>query len=196
MPKRSLFAILCDLPWWASLLAAGLVYYLGAFFSPVIGAAAALPFFGIAGYIGVLRLKRGPALDVDAALTALRSMTAEEMRAMLAEVFTADRYELTDGPAGDLKLERNGYITLVRYRRWRAQSTNAAALNELQQTMRTQRADHGMYITAGTIAENARKQAADSDIALIDGPALAELVRRTAAARKALARTSEAAAKA
>lgn len=110
---------------------------------------------------------------------------------MLAEVFAADRYELSDGPEGDLKLVRNGYITLVRFRRWRAQSTSAAALTELQQTMRAQNADHGIYITAGTIAENARKMAAEFGIALLDGPALAEFLRRTAGARKALARASE-----
>ena len=196
MPKRSLFAILCELPWWVSLLVAVLVYTVGATFSVVIGAAAALPFVCVAAYVGYLRLRRGPALDVAALLRALRSVPAEEMRAMLAEVFSADRYVLSDAPGGDLRLERNGYITLVRFRRWRAQTTNSAAVSELRQTMRTQNADHGMYITAGSIAETARKQAEKSGIALVDGMALAEMVRRTAGARKALARASAEAAKA
>src|SRR5262245_40467767 len=132
MPKRSLFAILCDLPWWVSLLVALLVYTVGATFSVLIGAAAALPFIGVAGYVGYLRIRRGPALDVTALLKALRSAPAEDMRAMLAEVFTADRYALSDAPGGDLRLERNGYVTLVRFRRWRAQTTHSAALSELQ----------------------------------------------------------------
>ena len=195
MPKRSLFAILCDLPWWVSLLVAALVYWIGATFSVVIGAAAALPFVCVAIYVVYLRIRRGPALDVAALLKALRAVQAEDMRAMLAEVFTADRYVLSDAPSGDLKLERNGYVTLVRFRRWRAQTTNPAVLNELQQTMRAQKVDHGMYVTAGTIPENARKQAADSGIALVDGAALAELVRRTSGARKALARANDAASK-
>lgn len=195
MPKRSLFAILCDLPWWVSLLVAGLVYYLGAFFSPVIGVAAALPFIGVTGYVAWLRIRRGPALDVPAVLKALRSISPEEMRAMLAEVFLADRYELSDGPEGDLKLERNGYVTLVRFRRWRAQSTGVAALRELQQTMQAHRADHGTYITAGTVAENVRKHAQETGVTLIDGQALAELVKRTAGAKKALARMHTEAAK-
>jgi hypothetical protein len=179
-----------------SLLVAGLVYTVGATFSALIGAAAALPFICVALYVIYLRIRRGPPLDVAALLKALRSVQAEDMRAMLAEVFTADRYALSDAPSGDLRLERNGYVTLVRFRRWRAQTTNPAAVSELQQTMRAQKADHGMYITAGTIAETARKQAADSGIALVDGAALAELVRRTSGARKALARATEAAAKA
>jgi hypothetical protein len=191
MPKKSLFAVLCDLPWWASLLFAGLVYSLGAFFSPLLGAAAALPFIGVAGYVGYLRVRRGPVLDVSAALKALRAINAEELRAMLAEGFAADRYEVNDDPQGDLKLVRNGYVTLVRFRRWRAQSTNVAALNELQQTMRAQNADHGIYITAGTVADNARKRAEESGIALLEGATLAEFVRRTARARKTLARASD-----
>jgi hypothetical protein len=196
LPKRSLFAILCDQPWWVSLLVAAAIYGLGSMFSPLIGAAASLPFIGVAGYAGYLRIRRGPALDAPALLKAVRSMSPEEMRAMLAEVFTTDRYQLSDGPQGDLRLERNGYVTLVRFRRWRAQTTNASALSELQQSMRAQQADHGMYITAGTIADAAKKQAAETDIALIDGLALAELVRRTSGARKALARSSAEAARA
>jgi len=190
MPKRSLFAILCDLPWWVSLLVAALVYTVGSMFSVFVGAAAALPFICVAGYVGYLRIRRGPNLDVPGLLKALRSATAEDMRAMLAEVFVADRYQLSDAPGGDLRLERNGYVTLVRFRRWRAQNTNASALNELQQTMRAQKADHGIYVTAGAIAESARKKATDSGIALVDGVGLAEMVRRTTGARKALARVS------
>lgn len=196
MPKRSLFAILCDLPWWVSLLVAILVYTVGANFSVVIGAAAAFPFICVAAYVGYLRIRRGPALDATALLKALRSAQAEDMRSMLAERFAADRYLLSDAPGGDLRLERNGYVTLVRFRRWRAQTTHPAALDELKQTMRAQKADHGIYITAGTIANTARKQAADSGIALIDGAALAEMVGRTAGARKALARAAGEAAKA
>jgi hypothetical protein len=194
MPKRSLFAILCDLPWWISLLVAALVYYLGAFFSPVIGAAAAVPFVGVAAYVAYLRIKRGPQLDVEALLKALRSASAEEMRTMLTEVFGAQRYELGDSPGGDLTLARNGYITLVRYRRWRAQSVNAQALDELRRDMQREKADHAMYVTAGSIQDNVRQRAADASIVLVDGPALAQLVRRTGGARKAMARAAQVAA--
>ena len=104
MPKRSLFAILCDLPWWVSLLVAALVFMAGATFSVLIGAAAALPFICVAIYVVYLRIRRGPALDVAALLKALRAVQADDMRAMLAEVFTADRYALSDAPAGDLRV--------------------------------------------------------------------------------------------
>jgi len=194
--KRSLFAILIDQPWWISVLVAALVYSLGAMFSPLIGAAAALPFVGVSFWVIWLRLRRGPMLDVPALLKALRGAEPEEMRAMLAEAYQAQGYTLADAPEGDLKIERNGYVTLVRFRRWRAQSAGVAALKEFQATMRQQQADHGAYLTAGVVAEQAREHAGRSGIVLIDGPALAALVGRTAGARKALRRAAQASAKA
>jgi hypothetical protein len=187
--KRSLFSILIELPWWFSLLVAGLVYSVGAFFQPIIGAAAALPFLGVAGYIGWLRLKRGPIADFPDLIRALRAASPEEMRAMLAEAFTQQRYEVADGAAGDLELQRNGYRTLVRFRRWRAQSTSPAVLVELAAAVRARGADHGIYVTAGAVSDAARNQAAASGITLLDAMALANLVVRTRGARKAVSRS-------
>lgn len=196
MPKRSLFAILIELPWWFSLLVAALIYSLGAFFNPLIGAAAALPFFGVACYVGYLRLKRGPTADFAVMIQALRACEPEEMRAMLGEAFTRQRYQVSDGKDGDLELQRNGYVTLVRFRRWRAQSTQPGAIVELAAAMRARKADHAMYITAGTVPDSTREAARGSGIALLDGMALANLVVRTRGARKAVNRASTATAKA
>jgi hypothetical protein len=194
--QRTLFSILTDQHWAVSLLVAGAVYAVGAMFSPLIAGAAALPFIGVAGYVVWLRLRRGPALDVPALLKALRSASPDDMRAMLAEVYTRERYEVADGASGDLELQRNGYVTLVRFRRWRAQSTNPGAVTELRASMQARSVDHGVYITTGTATGPARKQADASGITLIDGMALAELVKRTAGARQALKRARQEAAKA
>ena len=110
---------------------------------------------------------------------------------MLGEAFSSQHYEVNDAADGDLRLERNGYVTLVRYRRWRAQSTSAAALSELAGSVRTGGADHGMYLTAGAVADAARRQAEASGITLLDATALANLVVRTRGARKALGRASK-----
>jgi hypothetical protein len=202
--NRSLFAILIDQPWWVSLLAAAVMYAFGSMlasllpgkvYPQLIGTAAALPFLGIAAYAGWLRIRSGPALNAPALLKALRSAAPEDMRAMLAEAYTRERYEVADGASGDLELKRNGYLTLVRFRRWRAQSTGPAAVDELRASMRARSADRGIYITAGAVTDSARKKAGDADIALLDGLALAELVRRTRGARKAMQRAAAEAAK-
>jgi hypothetical protein len=192
MAQRSLFRTLIESPWWVSLLAAVPTYAVGLILSRllpgdanphVLGVAASLPFLSIAVYTGWLRIRRGPSVDATALLRALRTATAEDMRAMLAEAYASARYQVADGKGGDLELERNGYLTLVRFRRWRAQSTGPAAIDELRAAMRARKADHGVYITAGNVSDTARKRAGETDITLVDGPALAELVRRTREAR-------------
>lgn len=196
VPKRSLFAILTELPWWFSVLVAALVYTLGALFNPFIGAAAALPFVGVACYVGYLRLKRGPMADFPVMIKALRACEPDEMRSMLGEAFARQSYEVSDGKDGDLELQRNGYVTLVRFRRWRAQSTQPGAIDELVAAMRSRKADHAMYITAGAVPDSTKDAARGSGIALLDGVALANLVVRTRGARKAVSRTSAETAKA
>ena len=204
MAKRSLFSTLIDQPWWVSLLVATLMYAVGLMlarllphgvYPHLIGAAAALPFVGIAAYVGWLRIRRGPALNVPALLKALRGAAPEDMRAMLEEAYARERYEVAEGAGGDLELQRNGYRTLVRFRRWRAQSTGPAAVDELHAAMRARDADHGIYVTAGAVTDSARKRAGEADIALLDGLALAELVRRTRGARTAMKRAAVEAAK-
>jgi len=186
--SRSLFSILTEQPWWVSLLVTGLVYALGALFSPLVGAAAALPFFGMTLYVLWLRLRRGPTLDAPALLQALRAASGEELRTMLAEAYAREGYEIGDSAEGDLALTRQGYLTLVRYRRWRAQSTGAGAIDELARTMRRRSADRGIYVTAGSINEGARQRADGADIGLVDGSDLVRLLGRTRGARQALRR--------
>jgi hypothetical protein len=195
MASRSLFHILTEQPWWVSLLVTAMVFSLGALFSPLIGAAAALPFFGMTVYALYLRVRRGPTLDPATFLKALRAAPPEELRAMLSEVYGREGYEIADSAAGDLQLKRSGYITLLRYRRWRAQSTGAAAIDDLARTMRSQQADRGIYVSAGTVNEGARKRAGESDIAVIDGTALVRLLGRTRSGRRALRRAQEQVAK-
>lgn len=195
MASRSLFNILTDQPWWVSLLVTAAVYSVGALFSPLIGAAAALPFFGMMVYVVYLRIRRGPTLDAAAFLKAVRAASPEELRAMLAETYGREGYEIADSADGDLQLSRSGYLTLLRYRRWRAQSTGAPAVADLAQAMRLRNADRGIYVTAGSVNEGARKRAGEVDIALIDGPALVHLLGRTRSGRRALRRAQAQAAK-
>ena len=199
MAQRSLFRTLIDSPWWVSVLAAVPTYAVGALLSRlfpgdanphVLGIAASLPFLGMAVYTGWLRIRRGPSIDVPALLKALRNASPDDMCAMLTEAYGRARYEVAEGAGGDLELQRNGYITLVRFRRWRAQSTGPAAVDELRAAMRARKADHGVYVTAGTVTESARKRAGEADVAFVDGFTLADLVGRTRGARAALKRSS------
>ncbi|HEY8429163.1 MAG TPA: restriction endonuclease, partial [Sandaracinaceae bacterium] len=111
---------------------------------------------------------------------------------MLVEAYQRAQYQVAEGANGDLELDRNGYLTLVRFRRWRAQSTSAAAIDELHAAMRARNADRGIYVTAGAVNESARRRAAERDVTIVDGRALAELVGRTRAARATVRRVEAA----
>jgi hypothetical protein len=196
--QRSLFRTLLDSPWWMSVLAAVPTYAVGALLSRLfpgdanphlLGLAAALPFLGMAVYTGWLRIRRGPSIDAPRLLKALRNASPDDMRAMLAEAYGRAQYEVADGTGGDLELQRNGYLTLVRFRRWRAQSTGPAAVDELCAAMRARKADHGIYVTAGNVTESARKRAGEAYVSFADGFVLADLVGRTRSARAVLKRS-------
>ncbi len=199
MAQRSLFRTLIDSPWWVSLLAAVPTYAVGVLLSRllpgdanphVLGVAASLPFLGVAAYTCWLRIRRGPSLDAASLLKALRNASPDDMRAMLAEAYGRARYEIADGSGGDLELQRNGYLTLVRFRRWRAQSTGPAAVTELQAAMRARSADHGVYVTVGNVTESARKRAGEANVTFVDGLGLADFVGRTRGARAVLRRAN------
>jgi hypothetical protein len=197
--QRSLFRTLIESPWWVSVLAAVPTYAVGVLLSRlmpgdanphVLGVAASLPFLGVAVYTGWLRIRRGPGVNPAALLPALRNASPDDMRAMLADTYERAGYQVADGAHGDLELERNGYLTLVRFRRWRAQSTGPAAIDELRAAMRARKADHGVYVTAGSVTESARRRAREADVTLVDGQPLAELVGRTRAARTLIRRAN------
>jgi len=193
--RRTLFAVLAAQPWWVSVAIGAIVFAGIATFNALVAAAAAVPFFGVAGYAAWLRLRSGPDVDIPAMLKALRAASVEEIRAMLAETYTAQGYKVDDAAGGDLALERNKYVTLVRYRRWRAQSTGVAAIEELAGAMRARGADHGVHISAGSFADNVRLAAEKAAITPVDGVAFVALVKRTRGARVALERSAAAEAK-
>lgn len=193
MPKRTLFHILSEQPWWVSLLIAlGLFLAIG-LFSTLMGAAAAFPFVLVAAWVGWQRLRHGPVLDPARFSPAVREASAEEVREMLSQAYARDGHEVSDSPEGDLLLVKQGYTTLVRYKRWRARNTGAAVVAELQSAMRKRNADRGVHVCAGTVAEAARAAADKAGVTLLDGPALAALVRRSPLARRIAAREPAAA---
>jgi len=188
MPKRTLFHLLLERPWWFSLVVAAGVFLVFGMFSGVIGAAAASPFVGVALYGLYLRIRNGPTADPGDLLRALRAASAEEVGDLMRETFGRQGYQLTDTPEGDLMLDRNGYKTLVRYRRWKAQSTGPQAIEELAGAMRKRGADRGMHVATGIFADAAGPAAEKAGVTLIDGIALTGLLKFARGAHRMIER--------
>ena len=179
LPSNSLFMILLRQPWWVSaLIAAGLFGVLRLFIPEGMALFGAIPFVGIAIYALVQRLRRPGAKRVAATLERARGLSGEKFVSTLEEGFRREGYAVTrmDG-AADLVLRREGLVTLVACKRWKAMRAGIEPLREFDAATREHGAVGRMYVAAGEVTENARAFAQERNIRLVQEEELARLLR-------------------
>jgi len=179
LPRNSLFAILARQPWWVSaLIAAGLFGVLRLFIPEGMALFGAIPFAGIAIYALVRQLRRPGAKRVAATLERARGLSGEKFVSTLEEGFRREGYAVTrmDGGA-DLVLRREGLVTLVACKRWKAMRAGIEPLREFDAATREQRAVIRLYVATGEVTDNARAFAAEKNIRLVQEEELARLLR-------------------
>jgi restriction system protein len=178
LPRNSLFAILLRSPWWVSLLLAfGMFAALRMFFAPGIAAFFALPFLAIGLYAAFQQFSRPSESRVAATLERARELPWEGFRAALEEAyrgqgFTATR---TEGVA-DLHLARDGLVTLVACKRWKAMRTGIESLREFDAASKERGAHARVYVAVGEITDNARAFAQEKRINLLQEEELAKML--------------------
>ena len=123
------------------------------------------------------QLRRPGPKRIAATLERARAMPAEEFCAALAKGFERDGYGVSriDGVA-ELRLTRQGIVTLVACRRWKAGRTGVEPLREFDTATRKEGAAR-MYVAVGEVTENARTFARDKNIRLLNEEDLARLLR-------------------
>ncbi len=175
---NSLFAVLARSPWWISaLLAAGIFGATRLFLPLEMGIFAAAPFVGIAAYAGVKQLRTPSAGQVEATLARLVAMPREGFTAALEAGWRREGYEVSraNGAQFDLELRREGKVSLVVCRRWKAERTGVEPLRELQAAGKKREAHELIYVAAGGITEQAQAFAGESRVRLVQGAELARL---------------------
>lgn len=179
LPRNSLFAILARSPWWVSaLIAAGSFGVLRLLIPEGMAAFAAMPFLGIAIYAGVRQLRRPGAKRVAAALERARGLSGEGFVAALETGLRREGYAVTRmSGAADLVLRRDGLVTLVACKRWKAMRAGIEPLREFDAATREHGAVGRIYVAAGEVTENAREFAAQRNIRLVQEEELARLLR-------------------
>ncbi|MBW6494024.1 MAG: restriction endonuclease [Burkholderiaceae bacterium] len=184
MSPNSLFAILLRSSWWIGFaISAGLVAIAKAFLPAeyfVFGALGSAPFFVI-GCITAWRQLRAPsAKSVAATLSAIREMPWSTFSGAIEEAFRRDGHDVTRhaGPAADFKLTKNGRVTLVNCKRWKAVRTGMEPLRELIKARDACDADDCIYVAIGEVTDNARKFAAGNRVRIMQGAELAGLMPR------------------
>lgn len=179
LPRNSLFAILARSPWWVSaLLALGSFGLLRLLVPEGMAAFAALPFLVIAIYAGVQQLRRPGAKRVAATLERARGLSGEHFISALEAGYRRDGYAVSrkDGVA-DLVLTREGVVTLVACRRWKAMRVGIEPLRQFDAATRKEGAVGRMYVAAGEVTDSARAFAAEKNIRLVQEEELARLLR-------------------
>lgn len=182
MSEKSLFAILLRSPWWISLSVAGLFALVSSAVMPAeyaaVGVLGGFPFLVIA-VIAAWCQRRAPHPALLAtALERARAMSWREFSAAVEQALSRQGYSVTrlDGDAADFKLERQGQVSLVSCRRWKAVSHGIEVLRELDAVRQAQGAQQAIYISLGPLTDQARRYAQDAGIRLIQGNDLALLL--------------------
>ena len=176
--QNSLFAILLRSKWWVSvLIALGVFGVLRLFMPWGFGLFAAAPFIGIALYTGWKELRRPGAARIAKTLERARGMSWEEFRDALEAGFRRLGGSITRGERGaDLMVTRDGHITLVSCKRWKAMRTGIEPLKEFDAATSDYGFNARAYVAIGEVTDNARAFAAEKRIRLLGDEDLATLL--------------------
>jgi restriction system protein len=182
MAPNSLFAVLLRSPWWISMVVALLVAAVAYALLPeqyrVLGAMGGFPFVVI-GLIALWQQMRLPsARRSEEILQAVRAMSWPQFSALLEEGFASQGYrvERLQGVA-DFALSREGVTTLVAARRWKAARQGEEALQALRDAAQARGASNCLYVALGDLSAQAQGFAKHHQIQLMQGPALAFLLK-------------------
>ena len=178
MHQNSLFAVLLRSPWWVSMLVAIGIAAVLRFFLPLHYAAfGGFPFIVISAVAGWRQLRRPGPKRIAKTLERARAMPAEEFCAALAKGFEREGYNVSINSGAELRLTRQGIVTLVACRRWKAGRTGVEPLREFDTATRKEGAHGRIYVAVGEVTENARTFARDKNIRLLNEEDLARLLR-------------------
>ena len=180
LPQNSLFAVLLRARWWVSALAALGVFALARLILPEgVALFAALPLIVIAALVAWREIRQPRGARLDAALAQLRAMSWEEFAAAVEAGFRRQGYTVrrAEGVA-DFELEKDGRVSLVCARRWKAARTGVEPLKELATAGGKRGAEECVYLVAAELTEQARRFAGDKRVRLLEGAGLSALAKR------------------
>lgn len=197
---------LCRAPVWAGPVLAAVVFVgarwvapmaLGLFEgSEVLTSAVALftrlsvdgaPILGVAVLViwaaaQVKKLFDGRRLDAQTGPESIAAMGWRQFESLLAEGFRRKGYAVEhsgrEGPDGgvDLRLRRDGAVTLVQCKHWRGGNVGVRVVRELLGVVAKEGAAGGIVVTSGAFTPQAVEFARGSSVALMDGEKLRAMV--------------------
>ena len=196
--RESTFSSLVALPWWASAIAACVVYIALAYGAPAFlsghpvttgagkGLKSLAPFFaglfaaaGILSFIGRLLVARK--FDRQEGLAEIRKLTWQQFELIVGEAFRRRGYSVVQNGGADggidLVLRKGGEKYYVQCKQWKVLKVGVKPVRELFGVISASEVAGGFFVTSGAYTEDARAFAKESGVELIDGVVLEQMVR-------------------
>ncbi len=191
MSEKSLFATLLRAPWWVSFLVMfGVALVAGALLPEaykIAGMLGAFPFFVI-GVMAAWRQRNAiSASRIEELVEQARRMGWRDFSVLVEEALRQQGFVVTrvnDGPA-DFEIEKNGRITLVSAKRWKAATVGAEHLRELLAARESRDAFSCSCMSLGVFSQAAIDLANSSPIQLLGSANIAQLMHDGANALQA-----------
>ena len=190
MSEKSLFATLLRAPWWVSFLVMfGVALVAGALLPEAYktaGMLGAFPFFVI-GVIAAWRQRNAiSASRIQELVEQARGMGWRDFSVLVEEALRQQGFvvsRLNDGPV-DFQIEKNGRITLVSAKRWKAATVGAEHLRELLAVRESRDAFSCTCMSLGVFSQAAIDLAHESPMQLLGSANIAQLMHDGANALK------------
>lgn len=191
MSEKSLFATLLRAPWWVSFLVMfGVALVAGALLPEVYkiaGMLGAFPFFVI-GVMAAWRQRNAiSGSRIEELVEQAWGMGWRDFSVLVEEALRQQGFVVTrlnDGPA-DFQIEKNGRITLVSAKRWKAATVGAEHLRELLAVRESRDAFSCTCMSLGVFSQAAIDLANDSPMQLLRSANIAQLMHEGASALQA-----------
>lgn len=186
-------------PWWASLVAAFIVYALLKFFladmvsSPALRGVAiglqssaemlVIPFYFIAMIFAFKQFRRRKLLDIQAGIESVRAMSWKAFEMMVGEIYRRQMYYVEEhgnaNPDGsiDLLLFKGGHKFIAQCKYWRNIQIDVSLVQELYEIMATEKADGCVFVSSGDYTQEALAFVNGKPIELVNGTRLVAMVR-------------------
>ena len=197
--NEGILDLLALLPWWVSVLTAGIAYFALAHVAPAIttanpllqGLLNAAP--GLAPLFGIILLIPAPIsafnvwrkrrlLDEQEDIASIRSLSWKQFEELVAEAYRRQGFRVVENASGgadggvDIRLFKNGETHLVQCKQWRSNKVGVNIVREMFGVMMAQKAASVIIVTSGHFTREAQEFAAGKPIQLVDGPQLADLI--------------------
>lgn len=191
MSEKSLFATLLRAPWWVSFLVMFAVALVAGALLPeaykIAGMLGAFPFFVI-GVMAAWRQRNAISPKrIQELVEQARSMGWRDFSVLVEEALRQQGFvvsRLNDGPA-DFQIEKNGRVTLVSAKRWKAATVGAEHLRELLAVRESRDAFSCTCMSLGVFSQAAIDLANDSPMQLLGAANIAQLMHDGAKALQA-----------